>query len=71
MDGLFEKALKLIEKRRSTCLWFFDQSYKPVDRAGIERALRYIERYGDREDYKQARGIREWLSRSSSELSAD
>ncbi len=70
-DRLFEEALRLIEEKRSTCLWFFDEKYKPVDNAGIDRALRYIERYGDREDYKRARGIREWLSRSSSEDSAD
>jgi hypothetical protein len=68
---VYEEAWKLIEEKRATCLWFLDKSYRPVDAAGIARAMRYIERYGDREGYKRARGIRAWLSRISSGTSAD
>jgi len=41
---VYEEAWKLIEEKRATCLWFLDKSYRPVDAAGIARAMRYIER---------------------------
>jgi len=68
---VFDDACRLIEEKRATCLWFLAKDYRPADAAGIARCMRYIERYGDCESYKRARGIREWLSRNFKGASAD
>ena len=60
----------LIDEYRDRCLWFLRASYYPTEREEILRTLRYVERYGDREGYRKAAEIRQWLSRSSSESSA-
>jgi hypothetical protein len=52
---------KLVEEYRITCLWFAPGDYFPKTDDQRLRALNYIERYGDREAFKRARSLREWL----------
>ena len=59
-----------IDDHRSSCLWFLRADYYPVTRAQRLRALDYIQRYGDRETYRQAAALRQWLLQHSSERSA-
>jgi hypothetical protein len=61
---------RLVDEYRDRCLRFLRAHYYPEGRDATLRALDYIERYGDREGYRRAAEIRQWLSRSSSEPSA-
>ena len=61
---------RLVDEYRDRCLWFLRADYYPEGRDDILRTLGYVERYGDREGYRRAAEIRQWLSRSSSEPSA-
>jgi hypothetical protein len=63
------QLLKLIGAYRSRCLWFLAEDFVPETREQAIRALEYIERYGDREGFVQARRIKQWLSPSISEES--
>jgi hypothetical protein len=66
-----EDALRLlVDQYRDHCLWFLRRDYYPSDTAERLTVLGYIERYGDLEAYRKARGLREWLSRTSSAPSA-
>ena len=59
----------LVEVYRVRCLWFLSPAFVPADREQALRALTYIERYGDRVGFIQARELRECLSRVSSATS--
>jgi hypothetical protein len=61
---------RLIDEYRTRCLWFLRSDYYPSTPEEQIRVLRYIERYGDREGFRRAREIRQWLSPSSSAPSA-
>ena len=67
MDKAFLKELtQLVTQYRSQCLWFLRSDYMPSNEADILRILRHIEKHADREGYKKARDLREWLLRISS-----
>ena len=67
--ALVEEAQRFIEEQRVRCLWFLRQDYRPTTSEQLLRALRYIERYGDREAYVKARQFKLWLSQLSNETS--
>lgn len=56
----------LVSRTRDRCLWFYARDYFPSDREAMIRVLALIERHGDRENYAQARRLREWLLQNSS-----
>jgi len=62
---------RLVDDYRDSCLWFLRPTYYPEGPEETLRTLAYIERYGDREGFRRAAEIRQWLSRTSSERSAD
>jgi hypothetical protein len=59
----------LMDEYRSRCLWFLRGDYYPSTDEEWLRVLDQIERHGDREAYRKASAIREWLSRNSSAAS--
>jgi hypothetical protein len=59
-----EAVERLVDEYRDRCLWFLRSDYRPEDRDAVLRVLEYIERYGDRDGFKRAAEIRQWLSRS-------
>ena len=61
---------KLVDTYRARCLWFLRPDYYPATDAERILVLRYIEQYGDREAYRRAAPVRQWLSRNSSAASA-
>lgn len=66
-ETLDETFNAFIDAHRSSCLWFLRADYDPVTRPQRLRALDYIQRYGDRETYRQAAALRQWLLQHSSE----
>jgi len=60
----------LVDEYRSRCLWFLREDFYPASVEEQLRALGYIERYGDREAFRRAATIRQWLSPNSSGPSA-
>lgn len=69
-DSMLPAIHSLINAYRDRCLWFLDATFMPKDREQALRALTFIERYGDRSAFIQARELRECLSRLSSAASA-
>ena len=61
---------RLIDVYRGRCLWFLRPDYYPATDAERLLVLRYIEHHGDREAYRRAASLRQWLSRNSSAASA-
>jgi hypothetical protein len=57
----------LLAECRQRCLWFLSSDAAPSTRETQLEVLRLIERYGNREDFVNARRLRTWLSRNSSE----
>lgn len=67
----FERELAaLLDSAESTCLWFLRPGYRPTSDEEVESVLRSIERHADRETFRRARRLREWLSAHSSVTSA-
>lgn len=64
-DHLAEEARRLIDEYRERCLWFLRSDYYPKGRAETLRVLEYVERYGDREGFRRAAEIRQWLRERS------
>jgi hypothetical protein len=60
----------MVDEYRTRCLWFLRSDWYPSTLEDRLRALEYIERHGDVAAFRRARGLREWLSRSSKEASA-
>ncbi|MCC7103867.1 MAG: hypothetical protein IT307_01875 [Chloroflexi bacterium] len=52
------------------CLWFLRPDYYPTTTDEQLRVLRYIERYGNREAFREAATIARWLSHSFNAPSA-
>jgi hypothetical protein len=52
---------ELVEANRARCFWFAPPEYLPVTDDERLRALDNIERYGDRQAFKRARELSEWL----------
>jgi len=59
---------RLVGEYRATCLWYTPKGYRPSSDLERLRALESIERHADREGFKRARDLREWLLRLSREL---
>jgi hypothetical protein len=70
-DEIQQQLVALIECYRSRCLWFLAKDFVPETPAQVMRVLEYIECYGDREAFVQARRLKQWLSPSPSEESAN
>jgi hypothetical protein len=60
----------LIDAYRARCLWFLRPDYYPATREERLRVLELIQRHGDREAFRKAGALRQWLSQSSSDASA-
>lgn len=60
----------LVNEYRARCLWFLRPDYYPRSTEERLRVLGYIERYGDREAFRKAAEVRQWLSHPSSAKSA-
>ena len=61
---------RLVDEYRLRCLWFLRADYYPEtddERLGV---LDEIQRYGDRDAFKLAGELRQWLSRRSNARSA-
>jgi hypothetical protein len=56
---------RLVEEYRSMCLWFAPRRYFPASDPERVATLDDIERYGDREAFKRARELKEWLLQAS------
>jgi hypothetical protein len=61
---------ELVDMYRDRCLWFLRADYYPTDRPDVLRVLDYIKRYGDREAFRKAGELSQWLSLNSNEASA-
>lgn len=57
----------LVNRCRERCLWFVSPKAPLSTREQQIEVLRSIERYGNREDFVQAKRLRLWLSQNSSE----
>jgi hypothetical protein len=72
MQGDMKTQLaELMRGYRSRCLWFLAEDFVPETPAQVMRVLEYIERYGDRDGFIQARRLKQWLSLSISETSVN
>lgn len=60
---------ELVDEYRERCLWFLRRDYYPATSAEAHRVLEAIQRHGDRDGFRRAAQIRQWLSRSSSAAS--
>jgi hypothetical protein len=74
MDGTAEDLNQAIDsladRYRAECLWFLREDYYPRTTLERMRVLEYIERHGDREAWRAAAELRQWLSPPSSETSS-
>ena len=68
-DDIEKQLVELIGRYRLRCLWFLAEDFVPTTHEQAVRVLEYIERYGDREGFVQARRLKQWLSPSISEKS--
>jgi len=67
---VWENVTRLVAEHRDRCLWFLASDFQPTADESVIRALRYIERYGDKAAFEQARSLRTWLQQHSSANSA-
>ncbi len=65
-----EEFARLVAGCRDQCLWFLREDYCPTDPEEMRRVLEYIRRHGDRESFRAASALMQWLSPSSSGPSA-
>lgn len=61
---------QLVDEYRDRCLWFLRADYYPTDLPEVLCTLGYIRRYGDREAFRKAGELYQWLSPDSSKPSA-
>ena len=61
---------ELVDEYRDRCLWFLRRDYYPATAAEAQRVLDSIQRHGDRDGFRRAARIRQWLSLDSSAKSA-
>lgn len=69
-DEVREKFATLVAGCRDQCLWFLREDYCPTDLEEMRRVLDYIRRHGDRESFRTASTLMQWLSPGSSGRSA-
>lgn len=67
---VWEDITRLVDENRDRCLWFLAPDFLPTDDESAIRALRYMERYGGKAVFEQARTLRTWLQQHSSAKSA-
>jgi hypothetical protein len=60
----------LVDEYRAKCLWYLRADYYPVTDEERLRILSQIERHADREGFRRAGRLRQWLSQRSSATSA-
>jgi hypothetical protein len=60
-ERLVYSLRQLVETYRERCLWSLKPDFMPASRADAIMALEYIERYGDRAGFIQARHLKTWL----------
>lgn len=70
LDAVLKDARRLMDEHRVDSLWFMRPDEVPRSVVQWMQVMAWIEQRGDRVAYKQARRIREWLSRVSKEPSA-
>jgi hypothetical protein len=71
MQDDLQQLVALIECYRSRRLWFLAKDFVPAMPAQAVRVLEYSERYDDRDAFVQTRRLKQWLSASTSEESAN
>ncbi|OHB67905.1 MAG: hypothetical protein A2Y76_11290 [Planctomycetes bacterium RBG_13_60_9] len=69
-EDLWRQVNQLVDEYRDRCLWFLRTDYYPTDRQEVLRTLDYIRRYGDREAFRKAGELYQWLSPDSGRPSA-
>jgi hypothetical protein len=69
-EDLRRQVNELVDAYRDRCLWFLRADYYPTDLPDVLRMLDYIRRYGDREAFRKAGELHQWLSQNSSRPSA-
>jgi hypothetical protein len=60
---------ELVDEYRDRCLWFLRRDYYPATAEEARGVLDSIQRHGDRDGFRRAARIRQWLSHSSSATS--
>ena len=60
---------ELVDEYRDRCLWFLRRDYYPATTEEARRVLDAIQRHGDRDGFRRAARIRQWLSPASSATS--
>ncbi|OHB76011.1 MAG: hypothetical protein A2Z25_21925 [Planctomycetes bacterium RBG_16_55_9] len=65
-EDLRRQINQLVDTYRQRCLWFLRADYYPTDLQDVLRTLDYIRRYGDREAFRKAGELYQWLSRTNS-----
>jgi hypothetical protein len=61
---------ELVDEYRDRCLWFLRHDYYPATTEEAQRVLDAIQRHGDRNGFRRAARLRQWLSLPSSATSA-
>lgn len=69
-DAVSKAIDRLVDEYRVRCLWFLRPDYYPSSVDERLRVLSYIERNGDREAFRRAGILRQWLSPPSNDPSA-
>jgi len=69
-EEIRERFAQLVAGCRDQCLWFLRPDYCPTDPQEMRRVLEYIRRHGDRESFRAASRLMQWLSPGSSGQSA-
>jgi len=60
---------ELVDEYRDRCLWFLRRDYYPATTEEAQRVLDAIQRHGNRDGFRRAARIRQWLSLPSSATS--
>ena len=60
----------IVDQYRGRCLWFLQSGYYPETVEEALRVLDSIQRYGDREAFRRAGEVRQWLSQATNAKSA-
>jgi hypothetical protein len=61
---------RFVDAYRDSCLWFLRADYYPEGLEETLNVLGYVERYGDRDGYRQTAERRRWLLQRSKGRSA-
>jgi hypothetical protein len=70
LENVMSRVRALVVQYRTQCLWFLRADYYPASVADAGQVLDYIQRYGDRDAFRRAGELKQWLSRNSSAASA-